>query len=448
MAVFAGALLAGLLFTSSLITGNCVEREVTGQSTSLPARVACRLQRSLQELFSLTAPMSATATAERKRSFSEMDAEAQYIERFNRVFKRWKQHGPMANCFRVPDRAEDRRLDKSRLRVASFNAEWLFLFGGTGGTRCPGPHCPWPTLDKAREHFMRVVTLLDRLNADIVHLNEVEDCRVLRMLMEMLPPGHGYRAYMIAGTDSMTRQNVGMLTRVDPVRHLQRSEDRVAYPIPGSTCVRSSASEHVRRRRSGTMGLSKHYLATFEIPLASPTPRPGQSRQVTRTLKLLMAGAHFIAHPESRDRCFRREAQARVLARFIETQLQEHAQTDSRDVEVLITGDLNDYDAEVVGANGHLPLSSALQVLRATGNLPLQSAASFVVDAERRFTSWHDVDGDCEDGGAREHSLIDHVLLSVGLRDRVETVWMDHNSTVSCRDRTSDHWPIVVDLRT
>jgi hypothetical protein len=45
-------------------------------------------------------------------------------------------------CSVAPKVAEDRRRDKSKLKVANFNAEWLFLSRGSG-LKCPGSDCPW-----------------------------------------------------------------------------------------------------------------------------------------------------------------------------------------------------------------------------------------------------------------------------------------------------------------
>jgi hypothetical protein len=42
------------------------------------------------------------------------------------------------------------------------------------------------------------------LDADIVNLNEIEDCEVLKELLAQLPKGHGYRYYMVQGGDVAT----------------------------------------------------------------------------------------------------------------------------------------------------------------------------------------------------------------------------------------------------
>lgn len=46
-------------------------------------------------------------------------------------------------CFEPPKIPGDRRRDKEHLKIANFNAEWLFLYGGRGGMRCPAESCPW-----------------------------------------------------------------------------------------------------------------------------------------------------------------------------------------------------------------------------------------------------------------------------------------------------------------
>lgn len=347
-------------------------------------------------------------------------------DKFDSVFSHWSSKPTNFDCSFAPKYPKDRRKNKQKLRIASYNAEWLFLFGGSGSVRCPGRDCPWKDLTQAREHVLQTIQLISKLDADIIHFNEIEDCRLLHVLMDLLPDKHGYRAYLIPGTDEMTGQNVGILTRIDPLINLKRTEARKSYPVLGSTCGASSTyiSYSRGKKRSGTMGLSKHYLTKFQVG----------------RLKIVWAGAHFIAHPGNLDRCVRREAQAAVLADFIANEVKDEH------VEIIVTGDLNDHDDEIIGANNAAPLSSVLRILKQGGKL--QSSASFVSDPLNRYTSWHDINGNCLDDGPSEHSLIDHVLVSPGLASRVVSAWMDHNKTVSCSQRPSDHWPIIVDFLT
>ncbi len=310
-----------------------------------------------------------------------------------------------------------------------------------------------------------MLKLISKLDADIVHLNEVEDCRVLEAILLLLPEGHGYAAYMTPGTDTMTGQNVALLTRIDPSVPLKRSSARVSYPIAGSSCG-LSRSFSKGQGRSGHCGLSKHYLAQFEISLSAgkTKPRRRSSRKYCKSrtvleeseeltakshkFTLLMAGAHFIAQPENADRCLRREAQATVLNRLLQGNLDSlKARNHPLPVELLITGDFNDHDGEALGASGEMPLSTTLKVLKKVSGRTLFTSASWISEQQDRYTSWHDKNRNCRDDGAPEHSLIDHVLLSKGLMGRLQTVWMDHNETVSCAKRTSDHFPIILEIK-
>lgn len=347
------------------------------------------------------------------------------VDDFDRIFAKWQKRPANLNCAWAPKSPADRRRDPQKLRIASYNAEWLYLFGGSGSIKCPGASCPWEDVSKARDHIFQTLSLFENINADIIHLNEIEDCRILRLLMDLMPENHGYKAYVVPGTDTMTGQNVGILTRIDPLSNLVRTEDREVYPIANSNCGAKSSSKFLssEKKRNGTMGLSKHYLTHFQVG----------------DLKILWAGAHFIAHPGNIARCFRREAQAHVLSNFVDKEL-------GSDEEIIITGDFNDHDGEVQGANSALPRSTVLRILK-SNQLGLKSAASFVCDQMKRYTSWHDVNGNCLDDGNNEHSLIDHVLMSPKLANRIVSVWMDHNKTVSCHKRTSDHWPLIIDMQ-
>lgn len=290
---------------------------------------------------------------------------------------------------------------------------------------------------------------------------------------------------MIPGTDTTTGQQVALLTRIDPVIGLSRSSSRAAYPIVGSTCgIGRSFSKG--QLRSGHAGLSKHYLAQFEISLTlqekrhggggsklrkiaaakegsksvfyqaksrlkssilSSTPTPSMP-QDSFSFTLLLAGAHFLAQSDNADRCLRREAQATVLTRLLQGAIDRLTARRGRHrpIEIIVTGDFNDHDSEAVGADGEQPLSSTLQVLKRVAGYRLRTAASWIRDQADRYSSWHDRNRNCLDDGKPEHSLIDHVLLSEGLHGRLRSVWMDHNATVSCRDRVSDHFPIILDI--
>lgn len=56
----------------------------------------------------------------------------------------WRPKKPHPrSCGAAPVQPGDRRANRDELTVGNFNAEWMFLFGGTGGLVCPGRACPW-----------------------------------------------------------------------------------------------------------------------------------------------------------------------------------------------------------------------------------------------------------------------------------------------------------------
>lgn len=128
-------------------------------------------------------------------------------------------------CRLVPSVAFDHRLNKTRVRVVSFNAHWLF--DGVGD-RIP------PTPELAQQHMKKIAQQIRATQADIVVLQEVESCGVLYMLSKMLEQ-EKYEPYLLAGFDRATRQQMGLLTKVSPTS-LSRVKGRIPYPISGTQC--------------------------------------------------------------------------------------------------------------------------------------------------------------------------------------------------------------------
>ena len=122
---------------------------------------------------------------------------------------------------------------------------------------------------------------------------EVEGCDELNGLLKTpFLKDQNYLPYLLKGTDTYTGQNVGFLTRIDPVVSLNRSNEYVTYPVPSSECPTGS----------GTYGCSKHYHTYFMI----------------NDIPVAIVGAHLLAFPDDATRCPQREAQATVLLHIVE----------------------------------------------------------------------------------------------------------------------------------
>ena len=98
-----------------------------------------------------------------------------------------------------------------------------------------------------------------------------------------------------------------------------------------------------------------------------------------------------------------------------------------------------------------VPTSHALRILQdidGDGTLDLFNVVGQVPTAER-YSDWWDHDTEFSsannlDDGTAEHSELDHMLLTPGLRDRVTRVWIDHGHNPA---DVSDHWPLMAQLR-
>lgn len=311
-------------------------------------------------------------------------------------------------------------LSAQGFRLVQFNVEWLFM-NYYAAAKCPGSGCPWANETEASTHFDYVAKVVDALNPDIMNLCEVEGIDELNLLRSRMINGANYAANLIPGTDTATGQNVGLLTKYDwPLQKpLLRTEERVAYPLAGSNCGYTGAN--------GTVGVSKHYLTEFTF-YERPT---------------LFVGAHLLAYPEDPARCAEREAQAQVLQNTIVEYLK------NRDTEVIVLGDFNDFDGTVVDANGNLPTSRVLDILKGAkgdkaGKYLLKSSAEWIPTAER-YTDWWDKDSSCI-SSPDEFSMIDHVLLSPGLFEKIKSVGVYHGYAEFCGKYNSDHFPVVVDF--
>jgi exonuclease III len=177
----------------------------------------------------------------------------------------------------------------------------------------------------------------------------------------------------------------------------------------------------------GTVGVSKHYITDFVL-FGRPT---------------LFIAAHLLAYPEDTMRCAEREAQAQIIQNIIAEYY------GSIQGEVIVLGDLNDFDGRILDANMNMPTSRVLDILKGfageyMGAYELRSVAEKMNQTER-FSDWWDQDGNCV-SSANEFSMIDHMLVSPYLFERLERAGVYHGYGEFCGKYNSDHYPLVVDF--
>lgn len=311
----------------------------------------------------------------------------------------------------------DRRSDKNRLRLVQYNVEWLFI-DYYDPANCPGNGCAWHTLEEAETHLSYVVNVIEELKPDIINLCEIEGCDELNILKTELN-NTDYTPYLKKGTDSATGQNVGMLTKVDPLVSLYRSEEKIAYPISGSKCGSTTAS--------GTSGVSKHYITEFNL----------------NGIKIAMIGAHLLAIPTDPARCVQREAQAQVLQNIVSSYIQKN-------YEIILLGDMNDFDAEVLDINSDKPISRVLDIIKGLDGQKkdtyILTNIAYRIKQNERYSDWWDSDSNCNTTSQKDYSMIDHILVTPNIDKKIVNAYMYHGYNEYCGKWNSDHYPVVVDF--
>jgi len=308
---------------------------------------------------------------------------------------------------------EDRRKDKNKLRLVQYNVEWLFI-DYYNGSNCPGNGCPWKNVSEATIHMEYVANVLRELDPDIINFCEIEGCDELNLVNNLLD--RTYMPYLKKGTDTSTGQNVGMLTRIDPIISLYRTENRYDYPIVGSKCGYNGY---------GSSGVSKHYITSFEL----------------NGLRTAVISAHLIAIPTDPARCAQREAQAMVLQGIIQDYI-------NKDYELIVMGDFNDYDNEVLDLNNNVPKSRVLDILKgydSKNSYVLENIADTIIHDER-YSDWYDSDNNCNTSSIKDYSMIDHILVSDGIKKYIYDTFIYHGYNIYCGTYNSDHYPVVIDF--
>jgi exonuclease III len=310
----------------------------------------------------------------------------------------------------------DRRSNKDKLRIVQYNVEWLFI-DYCSSSNCPGTGCTWVNQTEADTHMDYVSKVVKDLNPDIINFCEIEGCDELNILKNKLDDS--YMPYLKKGTDTSTGQNVGMLTRVDPLVNLYRTEIKYNYPLPDSKCGYTGTT--------GSSGVSKHYITEFNF----------------NGYNVAFIAAHLLAIPTDPMRCAEREAQASVLQNVI------FGYT-NKDYEVIMLGDFNDYDAEVLDLNNNKPTSRVLDILKGnqgdlSGLYQLHNVAEKIVQ-NQRFSDWWDSDNNCKTSSQKDYSMIDHILVTDSIRKNIANISIYHGYDEYCGKYNSDHYPVVLDL--
>jgi len=188
--------------------------------------------------------------------------------------------------------------------------------------------------------------------------------------------------------------------------NLYRDETRYTYPIPDSVCGYTGAPS--------TSGVSKHYVTELKI----------------NEFDIAIIGLHLLAYPTDPTRCAEREAQ-QIATKYLEA-----------GYEVIVMGDLNDFDGQVLDSNNSVPISQVLEILKCGDQLVTTNSW---ISKDSRYTNWWDKDGSCV-STSNEFSMIDHILVTPGLSNKIKGAFVYHGYEEFCGTYNSDHYPVVIDF--
>jgi exonuclease III len=313
----------------------------------------------------------------------------------------------------------DRRLNKtsSIYKIMQYNVQWLFI-DYYENAKCPGSGCDWINISEAEIHLDHIAKVIKKIDPDIINFCEVEGCDELNILISTIG-NNEYKQYLKEGTDTSTGQNVAMITKIDPISNLYRVDDKIEYPIEGSTCGYNGTSS--------TTSVSKHYITEFLL----------------NNIKIVMISAHLIAKPTDIQRCAQREGQAQILQEIIFKYY-------NNDYEIIMIGDFNDFDAEIMDLNNNKPISQTLNILKGIsgiykGKYELKPVSE-LIPQNYRFTNWYDKIGDCKTI-LDDFSMIDHILLTPFLHNKILNAYIYHEYQEFCGKYNSDHYPIIIEIQ-
>ncbi len=310
-----------------------------------------------------------------------------------------------------------------RLRIVTFNAEWLVY------SEDETDKDPWGPEYTLNEHFERIAGVIETLEPDIVNLVEVTCKDAVDFLVDILHEKGlaDYKGYHIESDDPGTGQDIAVITRLQPDE------------IDGE-CIRKffsqKAGEKWREDYSWETGggVTKHKTTSISKNAVYCFTINGQ--------KLGFLGLHLKAYPDNKEANAQRTAQSKVAQKIIKEEIVARGYTP------VALGDLNDYDPDVEDRDDSI--STATDVLRNLKNYDdetngdeLVNAASKIARKFDRYTNhWEPNKKDGVPDEGEPMTMIDHILLHKSLMPKVKRVFIDHGHG----KQTSDHWPVVVDL--
>ena len=309
-----------------------------------------------------------------------------------------------------------------RLRLMAFNVECL----AAPGTRVNLERYRW---DEARtEHLERVANVIESLNPDVVNLEEVTSAAALEALVKILHDKGltAYGGYHVESADRFTGFDVCLLSKIQP-DEIEGKRIRLVYSYSGDENWREKYSfvDSAGKTQERTTSISRNALYYLTV---------GKH-------KLGFLGLHLKSNPDDAASNAQRTAESHIAQKILRQEITARGYTP------IVLGDLNDYDPDVPDRD-----DTRSTVTKVLANLkdfdPEQAGPEMFNAAEKiprmadRYTSHWDRNENLTADSYDVMTMIDHVLLHRSLQPALRRAFISHVSDL----RTSDHYPVVVDL--
>jgi len=308
--------------------------------------------------------------------------------------------------------------DKNTLRLVQFNTQWLFT-EYNHIIDCPGKGCIWKNKKESDIHFLFISKILNELHADIINLCEVQGMHEMKQLVETT--NKNYYSYLVNGTDKETYQNNGLLTLLKPSILPYRINTEYQYPIENTNCHYNGSTI--------LTDIPKHFITEFKID----------------SFLVTLISLHLPAIPQNPAQCAAREAQAQIIQNDIQTHLKKGN-------EIIVIGDLNDFDNRVLDKDDNIPNSMVLDILKGNEGTFKKKFKLFTISEKIEKSERHTESFD--DNHSCRESMIDHILVSPKLFYHVYNVSIYHKYIHNCSDKinwkgyfNSDHDPVIIDFK-
>lgn len=310
------------------------------------------------------------------------------------------------------------------LRIIAFNAELLNAPGTT-----PGTIQKYRFNHARRLHLERVAAIIETLEPDICNLVEVASKEAVDALVSILHEKGmtDYRGYHVDSHDPFTAGDVALITKYPPDQ-IDGHVIRTIYSEESDPTWRQSFRFRGRHGEMITRNTSLVRNSLYFITVDG--------------YKLGFFGLHLKSNPQDEYANARRMAEAAIVRRVLQ------AEVIDRGYLPIVLGDLNDYDPDVPDRDESR--SPTTTVLRDIKDFDSQHDGPELVNvAERirrqadRYSSHWDWNENGAYDGEDVFTMIDHILLPKELMPYVTRVFICHTVSLD----TSDHFPVVVDLR-